>query len=455
LGARYLASSALITLVGQIVRLTGTFALLLFLARQMAIEEYASVVVLVALVGIAAVVSRLGLPRAAIRFIAEDRHAHGDAAAAQTTRRILAFGAGIAAAQFPLWAWGILPALLTSVLHDDALAARAPVIAGCIVIEGLQLTAAEMCRAHHRQFAAVSFGYAGRATLLFVGSVVLALAGVLDVERFTELYLVSTGIVTCVTAAYLLRLTHRMAVGNGPIDRRPVRFRAVLGIGVPLSVNDVASLMLMQADTLVVAAVATADDVAFYNAAARVANLVTLPYLALSVALPPVVAALWARREQKRLESTLGTASFVGSVPTVLVAAAVAAVPALVLGVLFGSSFEEGRWVLVILLVGPIANAASGFASQVLVMSGHHRSVMVISASVTLVVIAAEVLLGRVWGVLGVAAASGLGTVLLNTTMMGWTYRETHIGTWAGPPSKEAVDELLRGLPGRRGGSAR
>lgn len=453
--ARGVAVASAATLAGQLARIIFTFLLLVFLARHLGVQQYAGAVVVFTLVGICALISRAGLPRTAIRFISQASAVSGRHAASIATRQVMRACVGIAAVQFPLWAFVIVPWLLEQVLHHPELRSLSPAIAGCIALEGIQLTLAESCRAHHRPVLAVIYGYAARAAALLAAAVLLDLLGTLTTANLIMCYLGATIAASLLAAISLLRLsadggTHPKAdLSDSHIQ---VRLSTLLPVGLPLMLNDICSLVLSQGDTLVASGTVGAAEVATYNATTRVVNLVTIPYLALTFALPPVTSELLAKERLDRVQSLARTASFLGAVPTILGAVLLLAAPHVAVHALFGSGFEPSVWLLLALVVGPIANALTGAAAVVLSMSGHHKANMTISVLVTAVTISAEVVLGRAFGIQGIAVASGAGTLVLNVAMAWWAYRTLGIRTWAEVvPLREVRRLASQVLAARRG----
>lgn len=442
---RSLAAIASVNLLGQVVRLLGTFGLLVFLSRTMEARQYASTVVLFSLVSVAALFSRLGLPRASIRLVSHDRQQHGADSACALTRRLGLLAVLVAAAWYPVCLL-ILPPLTGGFLHQPPLRGMAPIVAGCIVAEGLQITFAEMCRAHHRQTAAVFLGYAARATLLLFGCGISATAlPPITVKDVAVLYVVSSAVTVAAGAAWLWRITRRAQ--RGPLQET-LRFGAgpsvatVLGVSVPLMVNDISGIVLMQGDTLAAANTCGPADVAVYNAAARLSNLLTLPYFALSVALPPMIGELVAARRNDKLQSLLQLSSLGGAVPTVLGFLVLLVAPGTILALFFGSEFRRGSIALLILCIGPILNACTGLASQLLSMAGRHVALMSMSAVVAVVAFAAELLAGRALGIVGVAVASGAGTAVLSLAQAAYAKRQLGLNTW---PSGAAISRHRQG----------
>ncbi|HVV75202.1 MAG TPA: oligosaccharide flippase family protein [Mycobacteriales bacterium] len=427
-------------MLGQLTRLFGTFGLLLFLSRSMDTLQYAGTVVVFSLVSVAALITRFGVPTAAIRLIVQHRELNGAESAGRLTRRLGAFAVTSCAVSYPICLL-VLPPLTTSFLHQPALRPIVPLVAGCIVVEGLQITLAEMCRAHHRQAAAALLGYAARAVLLTLSCLVAAAFVKLTVADVTVFYLVSSVLATSTAAMVLWRLTRGQGMFRGTSKSRGdgaalLSLRAVLAVSLPFMINDVAIIVLMQGDTLAAANVTSGLNVAVYNAAARLSNLLTLPYFAISVALPPTIGGFVAARRKNDLERLLKISAIAGAVPTIAGFFALLVAPGAIMELLFGAGFRGGGTALILLSVGPVLNASTGLAPQLLGMSGRQLALMYMSAVIAVGAFAGEIAAGRSFGILGVAVVSGVGTGALSLAQAVYAKRVLGFSTWASLPPR-------------------
>jgi O-antigen/teichoic acid export membrane protein len=444
---RRIAGSAGLSLVGQLIRIFGMFILLIVLARGMAPEEYGSAVTFLVLVNLGAVLSRLGLGRAGTYLIA-GRTKAASRTANSLTRRIFAVAVGNAVVQLPLWALAAVPPLTGHVFNMRGLAQLSFLIAATIVLEGLQLTLSELSRAHHRPLAAMVLGYASRAAVLLVGSTALLVVDKLTLNSFALLYLGCSTALAGLSGMYIWRLSATCCGHEAPQEIAP-SWNKILVLGVPFLVNEFTGLFLTTGDTLIVAGFVDAQATAEYNAAARIANLIRLPYFALLIALPPVVAGLWAQGRTRRLEELARVSAFVSTVPVLAAAIVVAIFGEQILLLLFGDSYGSARSILWVLLIVPVINAATGSAALVLAMAGRHRLLMLSTGVGTCLITLLEVLAALRWGPIGVAGAMAVGSVLLNVCLTLMVHRVLGINTALRPVGLRDLRRIVRGLQKR------
>lgn len=80
----------------------------------------------------------------------------------------------------------------------------------------------------------------------------------------------------------------------------------------------------------------------------------------------------------------------------------------------FGVDFEEAWPILIIGTLGQLVNCGVGSVGYLLMMSGNERSLVKIQGTMTVVMLAANVLLVPVWGIVGAAVAAALTNILSN-----------------------------------------
>jgi O-antigen/teichoic acid export membrane protein len=135
--------------------------------------------------------------------------------------------------------------------------------------------------------------------------------------------------------------------------------------------------------------------------------------LANSAVAAPRFAALHAARDTEgvaRLAVRSTILTTVTSVPLLLI---FLVFPAHILS-LFGTQFEAGAQVLIILTIGQFVNAATGPVGYLLNMSGFHRIEGRIAVAGALITVGLCFALIPFWGILGAAAANAIATASCN-----------------------------------------
>lgn len=438
---RYLARSSFYVFGGQLLRIGSTFAVLVILAHQLSRPSYASVVLFLLVVTVGGTVVRCGLPKSCVRAIADALVTAGRGRA-ETVARVGAATVGLLAlVSFPVVVV-VVHYLARDVLSDPTLARLSWLVGLSVVVEGYQLTVAEIFRGFHRVGAAVLLGYASRSALLVVVVAALAVLHGCGVAHVMVAYLACDALPAAVGSVMLMQSASpsRAAVS---VDRVAVA-RRLVAVGSMIAVVETTTFFLTQGDSLVVGAVASHADTALYNTGSRVANLLAIPYIATSLVLPPIVAGLWASGQRGRLERTVRAGALVGALPGLAVYLVLAVLGRPVMGVVFGHGYRGAAFYFIVLGVGPVLNAATGAAVTVLTMIGEQRIVAALTVILTLMALGSEILLGRAFGAIGVAVASALGTIVSNLALSIVAFKRANVRTWLYlRPSREA-SEVLR-----------
>lgn len=157
----------------------------------------------------------------------------------------------------------------------------------------------------------------------------------------------------------------------------------------------------------------TADQVASYAVALRIAALINFLLIAMNFIVAPKIAQLHAKQQKAELQNlvtqTMRTL-YVMAMPIVIGVVVFAGE----LMSLFGSQFSSGKQVLVILALGQLINVATGPVGYLLTMTGHEtamRNMYVLSgvACISLVCV-----LTPFYGVVGAAWATTISIALQN-----------------------------------------
>jgi O-antigen/teichoic acid export membrane protein len=153
--------------------------------------------------------------------------------------------------------------------------------------------------------------------------------------------------------------------------------------------------------------------------------------------LPPVVAELYARGENKRMERIVQAVGGLASLPCMVILALIVLVGRPGLGTLFGAHYEAAYPILVILCVGQIANIVTGSWQVVLPMTGLRRQTLHVTMWAGAVQVLSCTIGGYFAGVVGVALGSCVGSLVGN--VLGLTAARRHLGIWTFISLRRAV----------------
>lgn len=199
----------------------------------------------------------------------------------------------------------------------------------------------------------------------------------------------------------------------GPVESRVVPTAEFWRYTGPRGIAAVAQLTLQRLDIVLVAAYLGPRDAAIYTAATRFVVLGQLGSQAVSLAVQPKFSELLAKHD---LASTLRvyktSTAWVMAVtwPIHLLVGILA--PIILL--LFGSGYDEGKWVVVVLAGAMLVATGCGMVTMLLVMAGRTTANLVNVLIALATNLALNLILIPRWGIVGAAVAWAASIVLSN-----------------------------------------
>jgi len=187
----------------------------------------------------------------------------------------------------------------------------------------------------------------------------------------------------------------------------------LLRVSIPMAWVAAVSMLMGYSDVLILGVFRSVGDVGIFNAALKIAGLLSFVLIAGNAILAPKVASLYQQGEIATVNRLARFSTmmmiFLAAVPAVILLG----FPDWVMG-LFGQTFSRGATALVILTMGQLVNVATGPVGVLLLMTGHERSMrrrVMVAATI-------QVLLGLSlipqFGIIGAATSAALGMALLN-----------------------------------------
>ena len=356
---------------------------------------------------IASTVGRMGMDPAMLKFGAPS-YAANDGMRLAAVHRI---GVGtallccgiVAACTFVAADW-----LATAVYADPAIAHPLRLMSLALVPFSLLNLYGELLKAGQHQ-ALSSFVQGAALPMVSLLLLVLFAGRIKDASTAAAVYLAAS-VVVCLTSYVLWRRT--VPPASSP-KAESIKFRRLFATAMPMYGSAIADVVMTFSDVLILGIFATATDVGIYTAAARTALLTRFLLLANSSVAAPRFAALHAANDKEgvaRLAVRSTMLTTVASVPLLLL---FLVFPERILS-LFGSQFEAGAQVLIVLTIGQFVNAATGPVGYLLNMSGFHRIEGRISVVGALMTAGLCFALIPFWGILGAAAANAIATATCN-----------------------------------------
>jgi O-antigen/teichoic acid export membrane protein len=396
----------------------------MLLARVLSPAELGAYFLAFSLVTVCATVAPLGANRAVVRFVAESIGLNRPAVARGAVRHAIMLGIGGSLVLASAIYSGLGERLARDVVNSQELADASDLVAAWIVPATMTLLIAEIFRGFHDlRWATLHGGLLGSLlTLLIV--VTLHLNGIPMTLRVVVWVSFTATMLGALVAGFTL---HRRVHKLPP----PAADRSLLGmlrVSLPLCVTTAIVLLLQQADIWLVGAFESSQDVAIYGAAARLMFIVSVPLFMVNAVIQPMVAEYYSQRRLDELQKLMRVAATVAAMPALaaLACAIVFAAPGLRL--LYGETYMAGAGVLVVLALGQMVNVWTGSCGIFLMMTGHERTLMTLTALTGLLTVALMAALVGPFGILGVAIGSALGVSLQNAVL--WFAAGRLTGVW-------------------------
>ena len=162
-----------------------------------------------------------------------------------------------------------------------------------------------------------------------------------------------------------------------------------------------------------------------FGAAHRLVEVGAVSLAAAAAVMGPRVAAFLASGDKQAAERLLGFAAALGTVPVALMAVAALVVGKLMLGAVYGASYQTAYVLLVLLAMARVATGLRGVGHVILLLTGSERQMNLIAWSGLCVLASAAWLLIPRWGLAGAGMAAflcsawqsaGIWTVVARTT---------------------------------------
>lgn len=403
------------------------------LTRLLPAEQMGTYLLVSSFVAFGALVAGAGISQLCTRYVAE-HHALGQVDRVRRTLRVLLrLGLGCAAAA------ALVCAVLTTVFGGTLFRGPDLGLLGALLGVWVFLTAAQTFVAD--SFRGLSdirsaslYGGPVASVLMVIGlAAVLASGWRITVTDVLGLVVVATA-VSAGWAVLSLRRRLRPLPPTTSADDERMRVRRVLAVSVPLVCTSGLLSVLASADLWVLGAAQPAADVAAYGVASRTATLVGMPLLVVYGVLPPVIAGLYARGEHARLERVLRVTATAVSVPAVLLTAVFTVAGGPLLAFVYGEHYRTGAFAFAVLSTGQLVSVLTGVCGLVLVMTGHQRLLLIITAVSVTLTVAALVIVVPMWGTTGAALAAALGLGVQNVALLVAARRVTGLFTLAASP---------------------
>ncbi|WP_242102848.1 oligosaccharide flippase family protein [Lysobacter sp. M2-1] len=427
---------------GRLVAIVAAFVLNLVLARSLTPGDYGVYFVVMSTMIILATVATLGMDRIVVRFVAAYKGV-GDWTGVRAVVKRCLVTVIAATALLCLIFYFLTPWFFTYVVKMPAAIGLSGLMVLLLFVSTVQRQLAETFRGLNDIRGATLFGGFRNngilISLITCGTLLILWASGAMTLAAAFATTVCSSLLVVIVAAWTLQRRLRTAVQPLPAAPSSGNWTTgrVLHEGWPLWLASLLGVLRLQVNGWFAAGFDSSENVALFAIADRFVLLMTAPLTIVNMLLPPVVAELYARGENKRMERIVQAVGGLASLPCIVILLLIVLIGRPVLGTLFGAHYEAAYPILVILSVGQIANIVTGSWQVVLPMTGLRRQTLHVTMWAGAVQILACTIGGYVAGVVGVALGSCVGSLTGN--VLGLAAARRHLGIWTFISLRRAV----------------
>lgn len=400
-----------VALVGGLLGSVVGWISQLVLARLLGPGGFGSYSIGIAIVGVVAQLSTLGLSSAAIYFVA--RYAQQEAAKARDVL-VQSIGASLFVG---LIAGGMLfllsPLVAKYFFHRPELTSMIRIFALSIGFSaGIRVAMAATTASYKLAYRVYLDLFSNGAFL------VLFLIFYLVGERLlgaAAAFLLSTILGFAASAYSLRRLYPTFFAASKPSS---LMLSELLTYSMPAFAASLFWAPRGWMDRLLIGYFRSPAEVGWYQAASQSVSPLYLAAFAVNSIAAPMTANLYNRGERIRLGETFRVSSKWMLYSTLVVFTAVVMGPGDVLKVFFGRGYQNGVAPLLILSIGAIIDSADGTARSMLLLTGHQQILVRIAAASLVAQIILDVCLIPRFGIAGAAVAEVVLSILLSVWML-------------------------------------
>jgi len=373
------------------------------LARLLNQESLGYYFLIFAIVTICSNLVRGGMGVAAIRLIAE-AEALGQMGRARQTVRLTLFGVLTIALLFSALYYLFLGDwLFTRFFNTQAIPGLTGLAAVWIFVVGLRTHVAHVFRGMHAVRLAATFnGFISTFfTLIFL------------MYLYTRESLPQLGeVVLCGIAGAAIGLLLSLALLQGRLrnfnGEGSIRFSEIGSTAWPLFLIGLTIMALTHGDMVLVGNLFDEADIALYGVALRLKGIFMLQVFAIGMVMSPLIARLYAQKENLKLERTMRLVSTIAIIPFTVIMLLLLFVGESLIALIFGEAYRGAYPILMIILGGLFVTAAMGSGQQLMMMSGHERMLLPIRLIGGLCAILGGLFAAHWGGILGFALAFSL-----------------------------------------------
>ncbi len=402
----------------------GLFANFL-LARLLQPDEFGNYILIVSIVGIATLISQMGLNQAVVRLVAESVAVNNIGFAVKIVKLVLVFcslGAFIVAT---ILVTGGGAFLANNIFKSQIIEHLIGYVAVWVIIMAILGGVAESFRGFHDIKCATLFsGLISSALGLLLFFILWITVGKCQLSKVLMLTLAAGGTSLLIGVIVLAKKLKRLERSKSTFP-----IRKLFNVSIPLWFSDGAIIIFSQTPLWVAGAYLPEDQVAILGVAIRLAILVSTPIMIANAVMSPLIAELYTQNKKSELQAMLQGCAFYLGIVALFLFILLFFYGGDILSVLFGEFYKKGGTILSILIIGPLFNVTLGSCGVVLKMTENQNSLMFIAITTTVFNIILTILLIKDGGIYGVAISYCLSQLIQKIILFITVRKRCHIWT--------------------------
>jgi O-antigen/teichoic acid export membrane protein len=430
---RIILNGALWASGGQVFSMACNFALMLVLARGLSPADYGLYFVALNTVAIMVNVGAVGMDRVVVRF-ASMRIANHDLAGLRrlvfSCLATVLVGAAITCLAFLLFAHLFFARLL----NMPELTLYLGVITLWMFSATVQGQFTETFRGLNDIRLAALLG--GVRTNGILNALVVCLlvtvswvAGQLTLTVALWIMLATSVLIIAFSWITLLRQLHHSDADKAEMHATPAWSKKdALRESWPYWLAAIITALRLQGVAWLAGGMDTTAHVALFAVAQRMMVLLTGPMIISNAVLPPIVAQLHSSNQLQKLERVIRSISGLILLPCLVVLSILVFGGRIMLHDLFGAYYGDAYPLMIVLCAGQVLNIATGAWQTVMPMTGHKDQMLITSAIALVTQLSLGLILGRSYGVMGVAI--GFSASIAITNVVGMLFVHKRLGVW-------------------------
>ena len=401
-----LVNKSVAAFVVKVAAAAAMFALNVILARKLGANDIGVYFLSVTLVTIVAVVSRLGLDNAVLKFIsaysAKDRHNLVDDVYLKAN--ILVFTMSL----FLVVIITVNIDFISQYLFDGHNDEPLYIFILCVIPVALVSIQSESLKGLKRITESVSV----QSLLVPVFTILLALYLVDEFGLYgAAISFLSANCIALIVGFYLWNIS-RVKLYN-IIHTKPVDLRQLIQVSMPMLWVAIFQVVNIWFATLALGVLATNEEVGVYNLAARTAALTSFILIAVNSIAAPKFSEMYENNDQIGLQRVAKESALIATVMATPALLAFIIMPEFIMSI-FGEDFKNGSTVLSILAISQFVNVCTGSVGYLLLMSGNEKKMRNNMFLCTLINIVLNIILIPELGIVGAALATASVMILQN-----------------------------------------